>query len=207
MVICIEIWLICTFLMCLNTCLATDALELDTAVPRGWGAVLMLAQAIKRQFEGTGIEPQSLKGDSLNKQVQSSFHGGSVISIVRVSIQDYSFPKAISSWIKREKWWLVGLCTSCIAFMGCAYGPLVHGANNELGAEMMPWPLFSPLTITALCLFSMAAVVGSIVIGKDAKSRIFLFLCMDWVGATVCGMIFYVVIAQTPYDYYYTQYE
>ncbi|KAK0615261.1 hypothetical protein B0T17DRAFT_646969 [Bombardia bombarda] len=106
-VIFILIWSVGIFIMWLKSHLQLP-LKGTPEVPRGWRALMELAESISRELRMNGIEPRSLTDRQLKRQIYKQLKGGSVSFDQEVLERPgFGFRHGLRLWLKEKRWWLI----------------------------------------------------------------------------------------------------
>ncbi|KAK0707852.1 hypothetical protein B0H67DRAFT_647991 [Lasiosphaeris hirsuta] len=85
-------------------------------IPRGWRAVMLLGDTIRRELDAHGIDPDRVTDKQLKRMVRRQLRGGRVSMPHQLANPSRGFRQAWRQWLAREKWWLVSF------FVGTAVG-------------------------------------------------------------------------------------
>ncbi|KAI1346320.1 hypothetical protein F5Y01DRAFT_321917 [Xylaria sp. FL0043] len=121
--------------------------------PRGFRALLLVAEAIESELQASGIDPHSLKNKQLKHQIYKSLRGGSTsfpFSLRRKTIRS----RTALQWVKEDLWWLIIVAAIGVTLL------------LSLG------PAFIPISL---------GIFSTYFIGTTARSRIFLFTTFSFV--------------------------
>jgi hypothetical protein len=120
-VICILlfIWMIGIYIMWLKAHFTLMSMG-NPDVPRSFRAILDLATAIQEQLTSLGQDPFELDSGQLKVHVTKELRGGKVHKRTILETKTYSFCRGGWEFVKREKWWCVGMLgytTFCVTVM------------------------------------------------------------------------------------------
>ncbi|KAL7619460.1 hypothetical protein AAE478_009999 [Parahypoxylon ruwenzoriense] len=140
-------------------------------VPTGWRALLLLAEAIRKELTEAGINPASLKDEQVKDEIRKHLQGGSISFNASLARRDSKFTSEFRNWLRRfdllgrmgsHKWWWLGLFVTAI----------VASLSGTMAPTAAPW----------LVMLSGGAGLGillALIIGSTTRSR--LFMTTFWV--------------------------
>lgn len=104
------IWIIGIFLTW-RTAHARLYFSNNLEVPRGWRAILLLAEAIKQELVEADIDPHSMKDRQLKVEIEQRLRGG---AITLADTQSPTRQRYFRGLVRRNKWWYAATLVSAI---------------------------------------------------------------------------------------------
>lgn len=83
----------------------------NSEVPRGWRAIILLAEAIKQELVEAGIDPHSMKDRQLKVEIEKRLGGG---AITLANTQNPPRRRYFRELVRRNKWWYAATLISAI---------------------------------------------------------------------------------------------
>ncbi|OTA56503.1 hypothetical protein K449DRAFT_306300, partial [Hypoxylon sp. EC38] len=98
------IWTVGTYIIWLKAQFQLP-LQGQAETPRGWRAILILAENINRELRGAGIDAHSLTDRQLKKKIKNQLQGGTVSFEASLTRRGYSFRHGTRQWLRKERKW------------------------------------------------------------------------------------------------------
>ncbi|OTA92704.1 hypothetical protein M434DRAFT_396267 [Hypoxylon sp. CO27-5] len=151
-------------------------------VPKGWKAVILLAEAMNTELSEAGINAQTLKDQEVKGKIRERLKGGSVRFDAPLTRKEYRFRTALYMWFKtndlgkrisRNKWWWTALLIASVLLLlimmlaECALTPRVF--------------------LIAISSCTILGILLALSIGSTTRSR--LFVTWIWIMA---GLIVFI---------------
>lgn len=83
----------------------------NSEVPRGWRAIILLAEAIKQELVEADIDPHSMKDRQLKVEIEQRLGGG---AITLADTQSPTRQRYFRELVRRNKWWYAATLVSAI---------------------------------------------------------------------------------------------
>ncbi|KAI0886775.1 uncharacterized protein GGS22DRAFT_158635 [Annulohypoxylon maeteangense] len=137
--------------------------------PKGWRAVILLADAMNTELPNSDIDVHALKDAKVKDMVRERLRGGTVRFDAPLTREEYSFRSGIYGWVKsntlgkrayRNKWWIAAFCLAAV--------PLV--ILLIYGVYVRPIGVFL-IAISSCVILGVAFALG---IGSTTRSRLFV---------------------------------
>lgn len=116
-------------------------------VPRGWRAIILLAEAIKQELAKVDIDPHSMTDRQLKAEIQNQLRGG---AITLEGTTTPTCPRRFREWIRRNKWWhaatLITAIFASTIWMAYYWGCSPRGAFFTFWS----WGIFGALLLTQM---------------------------------------------------------
>jgi hypothetical protein len=142
-------------------------LEGESETPRGWKAVLVLAQAIRQELMVADIDPRGLTDAQLKAEIKKRLHGGAVAFDGPLSGASRTIAQVWKQWLIREKWWFAAL----VASLSC-------------------WTLKLISTFAFVVMVHVSfGVAFAMLVGQSSRSRLIMFFAFSVLGLIVASAL------------------
>ncbi|KAI1770104.1 hypothetical protein F4818DRAFT_433974 [Hypoxylon cercidicola] len=142
-------------------------------VPKGWKAVILLAEAMDKELLEAEIDAHSLRDQEVKNQIRNHLQGGSIRFDACLTRREVSFRRGFRNWFKynrlleqtyANKWWL----TIALVSTAPVLGSMMSGLYNQPGGVFL-------LSIFGCVILG---VLSALAIGSTLRSR--LFMMSSW---------------------------
>ncbi|KAI8630873.1 hypothetical protein F5Y19DRAFT_473993 [Xylariaceae sp. FL1651] len=166
-------------------------------VPRGYTALLLIAETIEEQLDQVGLDAISLTNRQMKAEIQKSLQGGAF------SLKASPQHETLHHWIKKERIWLCALSVDMVAtltligidgtLLGGSFGSYPPISLAQIAREWRhfsgtPWGVGLNLATITLLFYTTGTCIA-IAIGKSQKSRVFLVSCLTSFGITIGSLV------------------
>ncbi|KAI6083072.1 hypothetical protein F4821DRAFT_245572 [Hypoxylon rubiginosum] len=145
-------------------------------VPKGWKAVILLADAMDKELMEADIDAHALRDQQVKNKIQKYLQGGSVRFDAHLTRKKVNIRREIRNWFKHNRlleltyvnrWWLIGIILSVV----------------PVTMSMMTGIYSQPGGIFLLAIFGCAilGILSALAVGSTLRSR--LFVTTSWVLA------------------------
>ncbi|KAI1088581.1 hypothetical protein F5B19DRAFT_420375 [Rostrohypoxylon terebratum] len=150
--------------------------------PKGWKALMLLADAMSMELPAADIDAHKLKDAEVKNLIRERLQGGTVQFDAPLTNRKPNFRAGAYGWVKnntlgkqiyRNKWWIVAILFAAI--------PLIPSLVD--GIYVLPIGVF----LIAVSSCTILGIMFSLTIGSTTRSR--LFVTSLW---TVAGLIVFI---------------
>ncbi|OTB02088.1 hypothetical protein M426DRAFT_13927 [Hypoxylon sp. CI-4A] len=155
-------------------------LEGHPEVPKGYKAVIILAEAMKAELPEADIDVNGLPDSDVGEGVRSLLNGGSVSFNAPLAQRDFSFRRSLYVWFRtnkvrhtlwRNKLWWIALFIA----------PLPIPAVVFTGSYIVPAGIF----FIAVSSCAVLGLLCALPFASTTRSRLFLVLCWEIIALIV----------------------